>query len=187
MADEGASPRELVLEACRRNNTDLLQEVLDTLTKTHGSKAAPGQIAQLLNTARDGIGNGVLHLAATHGNYEILDILLDQEGLEIDEPSRMEKDTPLHKAVRYCNSLDKAEWEHGLTIVDILLDAGCDPRIRNSAKLKPLELADPRNEPLRASLRKAEYGFTAGGDVVVDEEDEEEAGVRGKGSGSESD
>jgi len=26
MADEGATPRELVLEACRRNNTDLLQE-----------------------------------------------------------------------------------------------------------------------------------------------------------------
>ena len=40
-------------------------------------------------------------------------MLLDQEGLEIDEIDRMEQDTPLHKAVRYVNSLDKAVWPHG--------------------------------------------------------------------------
>jgi len=179
MADEGASPRELVLEACRRNNTNLLQEVFDSFTKAD-KKNAPEKIAQLLNTARDGIGNGVLHLAATHGNYEILDILLDQEGLEIDELDRLEKDTPLHKAVRYVNTLDKVDWDHGHQIVDILLDAGCDPRIRNQAKLKSLDLADPRNEGLRALLRKAEYSMQAGDDVVDDDDGP-------TGSGSESD
>lgn len=55
-------------------------------------------------------------------------MLLDQEGLEIDELDRMEKDTPLHKAVRYTNSLDKEDWAHGQQVVDILIDAGCDPR-----------------------------------------------------------
>ena len=104
---------------------------------------------------------------------DVLDILLDQEGLEIDEIDRMEQDTPLHKAVRYVNSLDKAEWAGaGHPIVEILLDAGCDPRIRNKAKLKPIELADPRNTELRSILQKGEFAMQAGGDVVEEDEDE---------------
>jgi ankyrin repeat protein len=107
--------------------------------------------------------NSYLHLhledawvLTTHAD-EVLDILLDQEGLEIDEPDRMEHDTPLHKAVRYVNSLEKAEWaSHGHPIVEILLDAGCDPRSRNKAKLRPMELADPRNLELRSILQKGD-------------------------------
>ena len=55
---QGASPRELLLEACRRDNTALLHEVL----------AANAPAAELLNTARDGIGNYCLHVAASHGS-----------------------------------------------------------------------------------------------------------------------
>src|SRR5690349_7884776 len=103
---------------------------------------------------------------------EVLDILLDQEGLEIDEIDRMEKDTPLHKAVRYVNSLNQSEWTSvGSPIVDILLDAGCDPRIRNKAKLKPVELVDPRNTELRSMLQKGEFSMQAGGDVVEEDDD----------------
>ena len=107
-------------------------------------------------------------------------MLLDQEGLEIDEPDRMEQDTPLHKAVRFINELNPKEWEMGQQIVDILLDAGCDPRIRNKAKLKPIELVDPRNKELRLVLQKAEYGMQVGDDVVQEDDDE-------GGSGTESD
>jgi hypothetical protein len=83
--------------------------------------------------------------------------------------------------VRYVNSLDKSAWEAaGHPIVDILLDAGCDPRIRNKAKLKPVELADPRNTALRSMLQKGEYAMTAGGDVVQDDDD----GPTGSGSDS---
>lgn len=96
----------------------------------------------------------------------------------------MELDTPLHKAVRYVNTLDKVDWDHGIQIVDILLDAGCDPRIRNKAKLKAVELADPRNDGLRAGLRKGEFALMAGDDVVDDDDEGEQ---RGTGSGSESD
>jgi ankyrin repeat protein len=103
---------------------------------------------------------------------EVIDILLDQEGLEIDDVDRMEQDTPLHKAVRYVNSLDKSDWAgHGHPIVEILLDAGCDPRIRNKAKLKPIELTDPRNEELKSILRKGEFAMQAGGDVVEEDDD----------------
>lgn len=127
MADDGASNKELVLEASRRNNTDLLNEVIGNINSQHGKKGVE-VVAEVLNSARDPVGYGVLHLAAMNGNYEALDLLLDQEGLEIDELDRMEKDTPLHKAVRFVNGLDTKEWDQGKHIVDILLDAGCDAR-----------------------------------------------------------
>ena len=58
---QGASPRELLLEASRRNNTSLLSEVL-------GSQSSSTQTAQLLNESKDGLGNNCLHLAASYGN-----------------------------------------------------------------------------------------------------------------------
>ena len=44
-------------------------------------------------------------------------------------------------------------------------------RIRNKAKLKPYDLVDPRNTDLRDFLRKAEFTFTAGDDVVADDDE----------------
>lgn len=156
------------MEACRRDNTTLLTEVLSHPT------VSPDP-SQLLNTARDGVGNYCLHLAASNGSYEVLDLLLDQEGLEVDPVDRMEGDTPLHKAVRYVNALDKTEWEAGAAVVELLLDAGADAKVRNKAKLKPVELVDPRNGDLRSALSTAEYAQIVGDDVV-NEEDEEAAG-----------
>ncbi len=57
---QGASPKELIFEACRRNNVDLLSETLQPFP--HGTRA------QLLNNSRDGIGNYPLHVAATYGS-----------------------------------------------------------------------------------------------------------------------
>ena len=62
----------------------------------------------------------------------MLDILLDQEGLEVDPEDRLERDSPLHKAVRFVNGLPKEEWEAGASIVELLLDAGADPRYLSS-------------------------------------------------------
>lgn len=59
---------------------------------------------------------------------EVLDLLLDQEGLEVDPIDRLEADTPLHKAVRFVNGLSRTDWEAGSSIVELLLDAGADPR-----------------------------------------------------------
>jgi len=67
---QGASPRELVLEACRRNNTSLLEETIKDLGST-AKKAGKNEheyVAQVLNKAADGMGNGCLHLAATYGS-----------------------------------------------------------------------------------------------------------------------
>ena len=123
-------------------------------------------------------------LTATSLLDEVLDLLLDQAGVETDPISRLDRDTPLHSAVRYVNALPAAEWQaSGHPIVEILLDAGCDPRSRNKAKLRPLDLADPRNLELRGILQRAEFRLQAGGDVV--EEDDEDGG--GAGSASDDD
>jgi len=175
MEDDGATPRELLLEACRRNNTDLLVEIF-----THFE--SPEKIAHFLNTATDGIGNFGLHIAVTYGSYDVLDTLLDQEGLEVDPVDRMEGDTPLHKAVRYVNSCSKDGWKKSAAFVELLIDAGADPRIRNKAKLKAMELVDPRNTELRLTLQRAEMAQMAGNDVVNGDDDDGPTG-----SASESD
>ena len=104
----------------------------------------------------------------------------------------------MHKAVRFTNELNKEDWKAGHQIVEILLDAGCDPRcvhihciiyqyakpntrIRNKANLKPFDLVDPRNTDLRSTFQKAEYSMQVGDDVIQEDDDGP------IGSGSESD
>jgi uncharacterized protein len=66
---QGASPRELLLEACRRDNTSLLEEVIRDTQKTNaGSKEE--NVAKLLNESKDGIGRNLLHVAAVCGSCE---------------------------------------------------------------------------------------------------------------------
>ena len=56
--------------------------------------------------------------------------------------------------------------------------------MRNKAKLKAMELVDPRNTELRAILQKAEFAQMAGDDVV-DVDGEKDEGPTGSGSESE--
>jgi len=124
----------------------------------------------------------------------VLDILLDQPGVEVDPltPSTATGyskttgggggDTPLHKAVEFVNTLGKGEWEEGRAVVEILVDAGCDPRVRNRGKMRAVDLVEGGNEGLREFLRRAEMVVVEGGDVVKEEEGEREVG-----DGSESD
>ncbi|KAK4998202.1 hypothetical protein LTR28_013744 [Elasticomyces elasticus] len=46
-------------------------------------------------------------------------------------------------------------------------------RIRNKAKLRPIDLVDPRNTELRGTLQRAEFAMMAGTDLVVEEGDDE--------------
>jgi len=167
-ADEGATPKELLLEAARRNNVELLQELLSSDKTT----------AEFLNEATDALGNTALHVAAQYGALEVMDELLDQEGLDVDPVNKIEQDTPLHKACEYA----RREKEHGLAVVEMLTEAGADPRIRNKQKRKPVDLVDPTNTELLAILRKAEYARVAGNDVVQEDDDDD-----GTGSASDSD
>jgi hypothetical protein len=55
-------------------------------------------------------------------------MLLDQEGFECDPINEREGDTPLHSVVRWLNNSPKKEWEAGAGLVEMMLQAGSDPR-----------------------------------------------------------
>ncbi|RWA03613.1 hypothetical protein EKO27_g11494 [Xylaria grammica] len=162
MADhafEGASRGEQLIEACRRNNVDLLAEIID------GCKNDK-EISDLLNNTTSVLGNHLYHEAALQGNYEVIDMLLDQPEFECDPTNRVEGDTPLHSAIRWINSEPPAQREFGNALVEMMLEAGSSTRVKNKAKLTPFQLVDPRNAGLRELIQKHEYAALNAGDFV---------------------
>ncbi|PQE21255.1 hypothetical protein CJF32_00006412 [Rutstroemia sp. NJR-2017a WRK4] len=145
---DGASPRERLVDAARYNNTDLLQEIIDECADAEAA-------ATLLNSAKTVMGNYIYHEAASRGNAEVIDLLLDQEGFECDPISARDGNTPLHSAVDWVNRQGPSSWEEGLALIQMMVEAGTDPRIRNKASLTPAELADPSNVELRKYLEGA--------------------------------
>lgn len=145
---EGALNAEQLLECARRNNTELLE----TLKSTLGDAG----LAQCVNATREVVtNNSALHLAVAGGHWEVLDVLLDVEGIEID-PQNREGNTPLHAAVLYAAD----EPEHGAFIVENLVEVGSDPRIKNSHGLRPVQLVRG-NAKVRALLEETEYALSA--------------------------
>lgn len=61
--EQGASPKEQILEACRRDNVELFQEVIATMK---GQKKQ--EIADFFNSATDTMGNHLLHVCASYGS-----------------------------------------------------------------------------------------------------------------------
>ncbi|KAI5464081.1 hypothetical protein BGZ63DRAFT_143811 [Mariannaea sp. PMI_226] len=159
---EGASVKEILIEACRRNNTDLLTECLEGKSDE--------EISKLLNTTTTIMGNHLYHEAASYGNYEIIDLLLDQHEFECDPINRLEGDTPLHTAIRWINSEPRAQRPFGNALVEMMLEAGSNTRIKNKARLTPYQLVDPTNPELRDLIQKHEYANQNAGDFIpVDE------------------
>ncbi|KAK1758709.1 hypothetical protein QBC47DRAFT_318174 [Echria macrotheca] len=170
---EGASTAELLIEACRRNNTDLLFEILES--------KGDDEIARLLNTTTTVMGNHLYHEAALRGNYEVIDALLDQPGFECDPVNRQEGDTPLHSAVRWINSEPEGQREFGAALVEMMLEAGSSPRVKNKGGLTPLQLVDPRNKELRDIIERHEYASLNAGDFVSADEVSVQKGTPGTG------
>ncbi|KAF3065220.1 hypothetical protein GL218_02396 [Daldinia childiae] len=156
---EGASVKERLIEACRRNNVDLLHDVISNCKSDE-------EISALLNTTTTVMGNHLYHEAALQGNYEIIDTLLDQPDFECDPLNRIEGDTPLHSVIRWINSEPPAQREFGNALVQMMLEAGSSTRVRNKARLTPYQLVDPSNAGLRDLIQKHEYAELNAGDFV---------------------
>ncbi|KIH91271.1 hypothetical protein SPBR_01972 [Sporothrix brasiliensis 5110] len=163
MADEeheGATVQEQLIEACRRNNPDLLAEVLKGRSET--------EAARLLNETVTVLGNHLYHEAASQGNYEIIDALLDQPGFECDPISRRDGDTPLHTAIRWSNAEPAAQQPFAQALVGMMLEAGSNPRIKNKAGLTATQLVDPRYPQMRQLIQTQEYMLLNASDFVDD-------------------
>lgn len=106
-----------------------------------------------------------------------MDVLFDIQYFECDPLTRMDKDTPLHTAVRYANEKDA---ELGLEMVKMMCEAGCDPRVRNKHGQKPVDLVFD-NKEIKTTLQQAEYILSEGVQQGADDEDDS-----GEGSASDS-
>lgn len=171
--DQGASPAEQLLECARRNNTDLFLELSAQFLaqKTDSFDDSPS-LGSLINSTKEVVtGNNALHIATLLGNWDVLDLMLDVPGVEID-PLNRERSTPLHVAVNYASD----EPELGYFIVDNLLDAGSDSRAVDSHGLRPANYVRS-NPKLLELLNSAEYaaGMAAPPEPAGDEEDGESA------------
>ncbi|CCU75271.1 ankyrin repeat protein [Blumeria hordei DH14] len=181
---QGASLGEQLIEAARRNNTQLLNDIIKAVSD-------PERLTALLNNTKTVLGNYIYHEAALQGNYEIIDILLDQEGFECDPINRIEGDTPLHSAIRYINSLSalkKAEVKpFAKDLITMMIEAGSDPRIKNKAKLTPYQLADPGDQELRRIIQDAIDADQNRGDFINQDDAMYSDENPERGSGSDSD
>lgn len=63
MVIQGASPRELVVEACRRDQPHLIEQVLESM----GEKSNE-EVAEFFNGVTDALGNHALHICAMYGS-----------------------------------------------------------------------------------------------------------------------
>ncbi|KAH8121253.1 hypothetical protein FP744_10002792 [Trichoderma asperellum] len=155
---EGASIEEQLIEACRRDNVELLTELLEDKEDS--------EITRLLNQTTTVMGNHLYHEAASRGNYDIIDHLLDQPDFECDPINRQEGDTPLHSAIRWLNAEPPAQRPFGHHLIDMMLEAGSNPRIKNKGGLTALQLVDPRNQELRDLIQKHIYAVQNAGDFI---------------------
>ncbi|KAG5743722.1 hypothetical protein DER46DRAFT_242198 [Fusarium sp. MPI-SDFR-AT-0072] len=155
---DGATVQEILIEACRRNNLDLLNDCLED--------KSDAEISKLLNETTTVMGNHLYHEAASRGNYEIIDHLLDQPEFECDPINRSEGDTPLHSAIRWINSEPPAQRPFGNALVEMMLEAGSSTRVKNKARLTPYQLVDPTNTELREIIQKHEYANQNAGDFI---------------------
>ncbi|KAI8329323.1 ankyrin repeat-containing domain protein [Chlamydoabsidia padenii] len=96
----------------------------------------------------DDNGNTALHYAAQHGSLACLELLIEVSGVEIDRKNKGGT-TPLHYAVTLQDDIGVA-----LEMVNVLLDAGANPRIQNANKQSALSLANtiPNEEDMKELL-----------------------------------
>lgn len=93
-------------------------------------------------------------------------MLLDQPSFECDPLTRLDGDTPLHSAIRWLNSEPVAQRPFGKALIEMMLEAGSNPRVKNKGGLTAYNLVDPSNTELRDVIRQHEYASQNAGDFV---------------------
>lgn len=81
---------------------------------------------------------------------EIMDALFDIMYLECD-PLNRDKETPLHTAVRFADDKDPNEL---IKAINMMCEAGCDPRMKNKYRQKPVDLVS-NNPEIKKILQKS--------------------------------
>lgn len=89
---------------------------------------------------------------------DVMDALFDIQYFECDPLTRVDKEAPLHTAVRFANEKDS---KLGLEMIEMMCEAGCDPRVKNKHGQKAIDLVYD-NDEIKLALQKAEYILNEG-------------------------
>ncbi|KAH8085686.1 hypothetical protein HD553DRAFT_310039 [Filobasidium floriforme] len=161
---EGASPNEQILSAAKEDNEELFLEAIE---QEHDINH------------QDGLGNTALHYAIIYASTTVLDHILEHDQCDVDLQNKLQRDTPLHLAVKIEENGREGLREY---LVQQLVDAGASPMIRDRHSLRPIDLLPPPppgrtdNSEVRALLRRAEAELQLGGGAgknsdVADDDD----------------
>jgi len=150
LTDDGASLEEQLLDAARRDNTDVIQALIQQ-----------GVNVNVL----DGSGNAALHHSCMCNGVASCHALVQAPSVNLNLTNRTEWDTPLHKAVA-ADAID---------CVEVLLAAGATKslNVRNKHKQTPADLAVAKPQ-IRALLEQASFATKVGNDEIVQENEGDE-------------
>ncbi|GAN01088.1 ankyrin [Mucor ambiguus] len=141
MADEEkTTDNDLMLAACRNDIDDMLEDIF---------KEGDFDINHT-----DDLGDTALHYTARFGSLTCMELLLNVPNINVNLKNKKEGNTPLHLAVQY-----EDDPEVALNMVDILIDAGADPRIQNSAKSTVEDYVVGRSDDMRDLIDRAVAGY----------------------------
>ncbi|GAA5979313.1 hypothetical protein JCM5350_006963 [Sporobolomyces pararoseus] len=165
-----ATANERLVAAAKQDLVDLLQETLE------------GEEPCDVNF-QDGLGNTALHYAASSPSPDSLQLLLEFDGTDVDLQNRLDRATPLHLAVKLENE------DARLGVIEMLLDAGANPSIKDRHGLKLADYLHPDSSEtdkqiqqlIRAAIAEQTMGGVSNNADLADDDDGE------AGSGSESD
>ncbi|CAO3633162.1 unnamed protein product [Cunninghamella blakesleeana] len=101
---------------------------------------------------------GIQLFIIENGSLNCLELLVRVAGIQINAKNKL-GDTPLHYAVQYSDDLELA-----LEMVNVLLDSGANPRLKNGNNETPLSLVDESNDDMKDLIST----------VLVFDEDENE-------------
>ncbi|KAK4048580.1 hypothetical protein OIO90_005750 [Microbotryomycetes sp. JL221] len=157
-----ATPNERLLYAAKTDLVELAQDVLSL---------APNDFDV---NFRDGLGNTALHYAASSPSPDVLDLLLDFDATDVDLQNRLEGATPMHLAVKLQNEAARQG------VIQMLLDAGADPAIKDRHDNKVGDYLNPDNETdqaieaaIKAALAEAAFGGIDSADIANEDDDGE--------------
>lgn len=149
----------MLIDAARTDNIDQLDEEVFSKVKKDGKFDINYQ---------DGIRNTALHYAASEGSLDVLEAILTYDGCDVDYVN-IEGATPLHLAVKI------KEPELRALIVDSLLDAGADTRIKDKAgELAQDYVAKDDTETLNAFHRRELEDSLSKNDIASDDDDDDD-------------
>ncbi|KAL1676186.1 ankyrin repeat-containing domain protein [Schizophyllum commune] len=177
MSSEGASNNERLMAAARDDNVEMLEEIFEQ--GAFDINYQDGFVLKLIvhpTRTQHCHVLAALHVAVSHGSTDVLEHILSHEECDVDPINRIEKATPLHLAVQ----VDHPELRKYL--VESLLEAGADTRIKDKNGETALDLVPTDDTETRALFRKAAAERSRAREEVVESDDDEP----GSGSGSES-